>query len=98
MTKPHVALTITTPDEVAECWEGVEDALYEKLWYLTKFYDNSHLANIEDMGPGDVVGINSVAKFWGKLTDEEQMRLNELAEAVDAWNADMDNRFPDCQS
>ncbi len=84
---PHIALTIQTPDTVAECWDGIfaVPGLYEALWALTNDYDNAHRANIEDMGPADVVGLNSVASFWDRFSDEHKAALNAAAIAFDAW-------------
>ncbi len=82
---PHPALSVVTPDQVAECWDGViaQEGLYETLWSLTEHYDNAHLEVIEDIGPGDVVGINSVASFWDRLDEQTQERLNKLAQEMD---------------
>ena len=78
--KPHTALKYIHPDEVAECWDGVLSAgLYESLWEKVDLYDRAHEENIEDMGPHDVIGLNSVSKFWSKFSMEEQTLLNSLA-------------------
>lgn len=84
--KPNAAFTVTRPDEVAECWDGVFGFgnLYETLWGCVDHYDDKHMANIEDIGPHDVIGINAVALFWDRFTDEQKTKLNELAEAHDA--------------
>jgi hypothetical protein len=78
--EPHLALSLITPDTVAECWEGVLDAdLYGPLWDCVPKYDNSYRENIEDIGPMDVVGINAVSEFWDSFTPEQQAKLNQLA-------------------
>ena len=84
-TKPHDALGYCTPDQVAECWDGVTSVpgLYEALWGLTEHYSREHEENIEDMGPHDVIGINSVSSFWEKLSEEHRTELNRLAEEND---------------
>jgi hypothetical protein len=81
--KPHRALSYIRPDEVAECWNGVlaSGDLYEKLWACVEKYDNKYRENIEDMGPHDVIGINSVVEFWDQFSDEDKAKLNELAVA-----------------
>ena len=88
MTKiiPHPALETITPDTVAECWDGISSFgnLYEELWACVDHYDNSYRENIEDMGPYDIIGINSVAQFWDKLSPENQIKLNALAADQDA--------------
>lgn len=78
MIKPNETFNYYTPDEVAECWDGVYSAgnLYETLWDCVKDYDKF---DREDCGPHDVIGVNSVAKFWNRFTEEQQTKLNELA-------------------
>lgn len=85
--KPHSAATYMTPDQIAECVNGVYSAgnLYETLWDLTQYYDQSYMAVIEDIGPHDVIGINSVASFWDKLSEEHQTKINELLQAHDDY-------------
>ena len=80
MVKPNGVFRLITPDQVAETWDGVGQDLYRALWDCVQDYDNSYRANIEDMGPNDVVGINCVKQFWDKFTPEEQEELNKLAE------------------
>ena len=79
--KPHTNLKYIQPDEVAECWDGVFaiPGLYEALWDMVSKYDNKHREWIEDIGPHDVIGINSVAKFWRFFSEEHQAELNKLA-------------------
>jgi len=80
--EPHEVLRYITPDTVAECWNGVFGTgdLYEKLWECVDHYDNSYRENIEDIGPHDVIGVNSVASFWDRFSDEHKACLNNLAE------------------
>lgn len=78
--KPNTELKYATPDTVAECWNGVFSSpskLYEALWNLVPLYDR---IDIEECGPADVVGVNSVASFWSHLSTEHQIELNKLAE------------------
>lgn len=81
--KPNTALSYITPDTVAECWDGVGQELYRALWGCVPHYDTGYRAHIEDIGPADVIGINSVASFWDRFTPEQQSKLNELAEKED---------------
>ena len=93
--KPHAAFEVITPDTVAECWDGVFGSgnLYERLWSMVDLYDESYRENIEDIGPHDVVGINSVASFWDKFTEEERELLNALAERNDReWEEMIERR------
>ena len=80
---PHSAFETVTPDTVAECWEDVDADLSRALWACTKKYDNAHRANIEDIGPHDVIGINCVAQFWDDFSEDQQRQLNELAREQD---------------
>jgi hypothetical protein len=77
--KAHLALKYITPDEVAECWEGVDEELYSALWGCVPKYDNKWRENIEDMGPYDVIGVNSVSKFWSSFSMHHKRQLNNLA-------------------
>jgi hypothetical protein len=77
--KPHTALKYITPDEVAECWEGVIPTLYEALWECVPRYNTKYLANIEDIGPHDVIGLNCVADFWSSFSAVHKSILNRLA-------------------
>lgn len=53
--KPNAAFKYIRADEVAECWEGVPEALYIKLWNEIVPLQRA-IPNIEDNGPADVVG------------------------------------------
>ena len=79
--KPHEGLKYIRPDEVAECWDGVFGFgnLYEVLWECVPLYDKDVRANIEDIGPADVIGVDSVARFWHVFNEAEKAKLNELA-------------------
>lgn len=79
MVNPHKDLGYITPDEFAETRDGVcrnGMGLYQRLWALTAFYTK---IDREDCGPADVVGVNSIASFWDKLSEEDQLELNDLA-------------------
>jgi len=78
--KPHPFFNVVRADEVAECWDGVTDELYKRLWSVL-VPQQRPIPNIEDNGPADVVGIGCVAENWGLLTEEEQSLLNTLAAA-----------------
>lgn len=80
MTKkiePHLQFTVWSPDEVAECLEGVGvGELYRTLWSLVD--------KVPDLGetPDTRFG-RALAKVWRELTTDDQQKLNELAEAHD---------------
>lgn len=73
---PHTALKFIRCDEVAECWNGVEDKLYEKLWSVSAKAPKS-----TSEAPDSFEG--NVADMWSNFTKAEQKRLNELAELGD---------------
>jgi hypothetical protein len=83
LNAPHNLFTIWRADEVAECLEGVNEELYKALWNNI-VSQQKEIPNIEDNGPGDVVGFECLANHWDKLTVEEQKELNALARAQDA--------------
>lgn len=73
---PNTALKFIRCDEIAECWDGVEDKLYEKLWAVTAKAPKS-----TSEAPDSFEG--NVADMWSNFTKAEQKRLNELAELGD---------------
>lgn len=79
MSKPNSVFEYTRADEVAECWAGVSKDLYFALWAKVVSYQLS-VPNLEDSGPHDHVGHESLAKHWHRLSSEEQDELNALAE------------------
>jgi hypothetical protein len=81
--QPHPLFKLHTADEVAECWEGVPEALYLKLWNVI-VPKQKEIPNREDNGPADVIGIGNLAAHWKLLTDDEQKLLNGLAEKKQA--------------
>jgi len=75
--KPATLFTVWTPDEVAECLEGVGNtALYTKLWSFVPDY-KKRPADAEC--PPDP-GTNALSDFWRRLSPTEQALLNILAE------------------
>lgn len=84
MPKANEAFKYVRADEVAECWDGVSDSLYQSLW--NKVVANMPpMPNLEDFGPADMVGVHNLAQFWHLLSEEEQTELNALAELRDKW-------------
>lgn len=78
MIEPHIALTVTRPDEVAECWDGIlaVAGLYEALWDLVPRYTGPRPEIAEE----PTYGLDSVAVFWDSLSDDHKAALNRLAE------------------
>lgn len=70
------------PDEVAECWEGVSDALYQALYESMEGMKSiPEQINVEDSSPSDAIGLNTLASVWDKFTPEQQDELLTLAKA-----------------
>lgn len=76
--KAHASFEYTRADEVAECWNGVPEALYLKLWNEIVLLQKS-ISNLEDSGPHDHIGHENLASHWHLLTTAEQELLNSLA-------------------
>lgn len=90
MTKPHQAFETTRADEVAECWDGVPEHLYKKLWNEIVPLQKP-IPNLEDSGPHDHIGHANLASHWDRLTLVEQVLLNKLAEEREKeWQAEYD--------
>jgi hypothetical protein len=83
MIKPHQTFEYIRADEIAECWDGITESLYLKLWNDIVPLQRA-IPNLEDTGPADHVGHENLASHWHLLTEVEQLRLNQLAEAQDA--------------
>jgi hypothetical protein len=75
---PHAAFGVVRPDEVAECWNGVLAAgdLYEALWGCV----NSYAAPSPEESEEPCYGMDCVADFWDRFSDEQRAALNGLAE------------------
>ena len=82
MPKPHLSLCLTTPDTVAECFDGVPFELARKLWDTTEHLTG--ISSYECEFPNDYQETNSVATVWHLFTEKEKVALNALCEARDA--------------
>lgn len=80
MIKPNSTFETIRADEVAECWEGVPEELYLKLWNVIVPLQRP-IPNLEDSGPHDHIGHENLAAHWRHLTNSEQELLNKLADA-----------------
>lgn len=82
MLKPHVALTVVRPDEVAECWDGIFDVpgLYAALWDCVGDYK----APSPEVSEEPCIGMDSVSDFWDRFSDDHKEALNAAAAAGDA--------------
>lgn len=72
---PNSLFRVWSPDEVAECLDGVPQALYSRLWEFVAEYEDQPRSEVPDD-----FGRRCLARFWGKLTVDEQTQLNTLAE------------------
>lgn len=87
MIKPDVLFTIWTPDQVAECLDGIyqtellaksgDNILYRKLWDMIEDYPDKR--SPEEMETPDAEQSNNLAQFWDRLTEDEQILLNKCA-------------------
>lgn len=81
MPKPHARFRFDTPDEVAECMQGVSPELSSRLWSLMADLPRPTY-HVEDSSPGDALDSDrGLASCWSKLTRDEQVELNRLAAA-----------------
>jgi acyl carrier protein phosphodiesterase len=72
---PHALFNVWSPDEVAECVEGVPPELSRKLWELVPVSDKARSEVPDDFSDF------CLARTWSKLTPDEQTQLNALADA-----------------
>lgn len=75
MVQPHELFEIWSPDEVAECVDGVTPDEYEVLWSLVD--------EVRARGetPDTCFG-RSLSTVWDRVPPAMQSHLNELAEVV----------------
>jgi len=94
MIEAHPYFETIRPDEVAECWDGVDADLYRALWACV----NSYKAPRPEESEEPCYGMDSVEDFWDRFTDAEKVTLNALAAREDAkFNEpdDYDEHQPD---
>lgn len=83
---PHFSFENTRADEVAECWNGISEELYARLWNDIVPHQRD-IPNREDSGPHDHIGHENLAAHWDKLSTEDQLHLNALAVAMEVeWD------------
>lgn len=79
----HEALQYRTLDEVAECFDGVPTALYQKLWSLMPDKPAEPDGPAQEWPEPDSPDRALVSRHWHQFTTEEQATLNELARRND---------------
>lgn len=87
----HGSFEAIRPDEVAECWDGIDNELYRSLWRCVDSYTGPTPEESEE----PVYGLNSVSDFWDRFTDDEKRALNDAARAQEALWGDYDEHQPD---
>ena len=86
--RAHKLFQINSPDEVAECFEGIGTELYTKIWNtIVPLYDKKPRSEVPDD-----FGRRNLSKFWKHFTDDEKRQLNEIAKRkqaeTNAWIED----------
>jgi hypothetical protein len=74
MPQPDGEFGYIRADEVAECWEGVDDDLYRTLWKIVELMPS--MKDLEEPVYGPPY---CLSHYWDKLSEEDQVKLNELA-------------------
>ena len=101
MNAPHRSFEIFRPDEVAECWDGIDADLRRALWDCVP----SYTAPSPEVSEEPCYGMDCVADFWDRFTPEQQAALNAAAEANDGhdeedgqpdWAQEWADFDPDC--
>lgn len=79
---PHPFLEIARPDEVAECWDGIFSVpgLYEALWDCVADYKSPR----PEVSEEPCYGMDGVAGFWERFSDDHKAALNTAAAREDA--------------
>jgi hypothetical protein len=73
---PNSLFHVWSPDEVAECLEGVTPDLSGALWALVPLYENQPRSEMPDD-----FSRRATARWWKKLSLAHRILLNQLAEA-----------------
>ncbi|MBK8175226.1 MAG: hypothetical protein IPK66_08185 [Rhodospirillales bacterium] len=79
--RPHRALGLIRPDQIAECWEGVSPDLCGALWAAM-----AHVPLHTGETPPEP-DIGAVSTVWQHFTQDQQRALNALAKARNAAQA-----------
>lgn len=77
MVKPHPLFNFWSADEVAECMDGVTEALYRRLYEVVEPRANTPGLDYREVNDSfdHCLGHGG----WRKLTDAERKELNDLA-------------------
>lgn len=94
MIKAAADFRYIRPDEVAECWDGVDavPGLYAALWACVSGYKAPSPEESEE----PCIGLDSVTDFWDSFSDEHKEALNRLADQhAEFWTGHYDEHQPD---
>ena len=81
MIKPHGMFMYWSADEVAECMDGVTDALYRRLYEVVEPRANTPGLDYREVNDSFDHCLGHAG--WLKLTDDERRQLNEIAAAFE---------------
>ena len=81
MIRPHELFMYWSADEVAECMDGVSDALYRRLYEVAE--RRAATPGLDYREVNDSFGHCLGHAGWRKLTDAERQELNDLALVYD---------------
>ena len=77
MVKPLPEADFISPDSIAECFDGVSDELYRRLWASLEVQPDP----LDSFECDDIVHWkerNSIVHVWDFFTEEEQVEVNRL--------------------
>ena len=74
---PLDAAKYFTPDDMAECMDGVSDELNQVLWKVVSDYEKDFgVKDYEE--PMDMYEDLSLAAMWGKFTNDQRAQINDI--------------------
>jgi len=81
MIKPNGIFMYWSADEVAECMDGVTEALYRRLYEVVEPRANTPGLDYREVNDSFDHCLGHAG--WLKLTDDERRQLNEIAAAFE---------------
>lgn len=73
--QPVERLNLMTPDEIAECYDGVSNELSRRLWASTEQLPMDAEGAEEPVFYREV---NSITEVWDFFTEEEKIQINRI--------------------
>ena len=74
---PLDAANYFTPDDMAECMDGVSDELNQVLWKVVSDYEKDFGVK-EYEEPIDMYEDLSLTAMWGKFTNDQRAQINDI--------------------